>query len=246
MSLAANVLLADDEPLFRRSTQTILEQHGILCTVAGDAGQALELLARHEFDVLISDIKMAGNDDLALVRRLPEVAAGLPVILVTGFPTIETAIESLQLPVFAYLVKPFRYAVLIEKVQQAAERSRLHRALANARQQTEGYVAELHGLQDTLKTLPKADASPTATAFVRSTVHNILASLLELEAVTEKVVGKDTPVTLPEVSAIVSMKHLLHETVRVLEKTKTSFKSKDLGALRKKVEDFLVNSGERV
>jgi len=64
------------------------------------------LLAASDFDLLITDLEMPGNHDLELVRRVSKLAAGLPVILLTAHPTMESAVQSACLPIVKYVVKP--------------------------------------------------------------------------------------------------------------------------------------------
>src|SRR6266851_3888267 len=106
MSKAARILLADDESLFRETLGSFLRQIGYECVCAPDSAAAMQSLAASDFDLLIADLEMPGNHDLALVRRVSKLAAGLPVILLTAHPTMESAVQSAQLPVVEYLVKP--------------------------------------------------------------------------------------------------------------------------------------------
>ena len=66
-------------------------------------------LAERRFDALVADIQMPGNRDLELVQWAILNAPGMPVILITGNPTVDSAVASLRLPVAAYLVKPVDY-----------------------------------------------------------------------------------------------------------------------------------------
>jgi DNA-binding NarL/FixJ family response regulator len=75
------------------------------------------MLGRENYDLLIADIKMPGNSDLEFISALPKIAEGMPVILVTGYPSLNSAIESVQLPVVAYLVKPFELNELLVRVK---------------------------------------------------------------------------------------------------------------------------------
>src|SRR5881394_80820 len=100
------ILIADDDGAFRLATQTLLRRQGFDCESVPDAAGAVELLGQSEFDLLISDIHMPGNAALELVERLPQVAETLPVILLTGHPSVQSAARSVRLRVAAYLVKP--------------------------------------------------------------------------------------------------------------------------------------------
>jgi len=112
------ILIADDEESFLYSTADILRREGYDCSCASDARAATEMLRMENYDLLIADIKMKGNADLEFIKALPQIAEGMPVILVTGYPSLNSAIESIQLPVVAYLVKPFELNELLERVKE--------------------------------------------------------------------------------------------------------------------------------
>ena len=111
------ILIADDEESFLYSTADILRREGYDCSCAADALAATEMLKEDSYDLLIADIKMQGNSDLEFIKALPQIAEGMPVILVTGYPSLNSAIESIQLPVVAYLVKPFELNELLVRVE---------------------------------------------------------------------------------------------------------------------------------
>jgi PAS domain S-box-containing protein len=122
MISAGRLLLVDDEETFLRSTAALLRREGYECVCASDAATAAKLLREDGYDVLITDIKMPGNIDLELVRELPHIATGVPVILVTGYPSLQTATAAVQLSVVAYLVKPFDFSELLANVRSALAR----------------------------------------------------------------------------------------------------------------------------
>ena len=134
MNTVGTVLLADDEDLFRHSSAELLRNDGFACDCAENSRQAIELLGKNRYDVLIADICMEGNHDLALVRDSGRIVPGLPVILVTGHPSLETAIPSIELAVMAYLRKPVNYSEIRAQVRLATEQSTLHRAMSEIQQ----------------------------------------------------------------------------------------------------------------
>lgn len=120
-----HILIADDEPLFLKTTATLLRKAGFKCTTAAEGKAALEALSREPFDLVLSDLNMPGNLKLELLRegrtKWPEV----PVIVVTGAPSLPTAIESVRLGIADYLLKPVKYEDLLSAVRRAlAQRAR--------------------------------------------------------------------------------------------------------------------------
>ncbi len=113
------VLLADDQPVYLAEMAELLRNSGYDCDCLSDSRQIQEELDRGLVDVLVADIRMPGNFNLELVQRVRESDEAPAVILMTGFPTLETAISSIKLKISAYLVKPFGFNELLTEVQNA-------------------------------------------------------------------------------------------------------------------------------
>src|SRR5262245_30697854 len=122
MSLLGRILVADDEATFLESTVDLLREDGYECDGAADAYAAKKMLRKNKYNLLIADIKMLGNLKLELVTTLKSVAAGLPVILVTGYPSLGTAMLSTRLSVVGYLLKPVNFDDLLKLVQDTITR----------------------------------------------------------------------------------------------------------------------------
>ena len=121
----ARILVADDEPLFLKTTAALLRKAGFECTCAANGEAALEALARERFDLLLSDLNMPGNFKLELLREGRRQWPEIPMIIVTGAPSLPTAIESVRLGIADYLLKPVKYDDLLTSVRRAlAHRAR--------------------------------------------------------------------------------------------------------------------------
>ncbi len=117
------VLVVDDDALFARTMRRLLEPSYEVVT-AGDGKAALELVAKRAFDAILSDIEMPGISGVALLSAVREHDLDVPVILMTGAPTVETAIDAVSLGALQYLVKPVDNEVVLKAVERA---TRLHR-----------------------------------------------------------------------------------------------------------------------
>jgi DNA-binding NtrC family response regulator len=100
------LLIADDEEFIRHGLAELLRRDGFTSVVADSGADALAKLRVETFDALISDIHMPGNASLEMIKEVRSIAPALPVVLLTGRPTVETAARSVRLPVTAYLTKP--------------------------------------------------------------------------------------------------------------------------------------------
>src|SRR5574341_1431460 len=122
MSELGRILFADDEETFLRASCDLLRREGYACDGVPDASAAAQKLRVEKYDLLIADIKMPGNAELEFIQEVPKITDGLPVILVTGYPSTYTAIKSIQLPVMAYLPKPVDFGELLNQVRKGVER----------------------------------------------------------------------------------------------------------------------------
>ena len=104
------ILIADDEESFLLSTGELLRLEGFEVHTAHDGREAAAMLNGQTFDLLITDIRMPGNQDLDLVRYAQAQNDILPVIMVTSYPSMPTAMQAMQLSVIAYLIKPMDFA----------------------------------------------------------------------------------------------------------------------------------------
>src|ERR1700758_4962481 len=100
------ILVADDEAAVRESVADVLRDEGYQVTAVADGAAALEAVDSHDFDLVLSDLRMPGADGLAILRRVREVSPQTLVLLMTAHATVDTAIEALQRGAQDYLLKP--------------------------------------------------------------------------------------------------------------------------------------------
>jgi DNA-binding NtrC family response regulator len=122
MSKHGRILVADDETTFLEATTDLLRDEGFECDATANAYRAKEMLCQKEYDLLIADVRMPGNLKLELIQGLQQIAAGLPAILVTGYPSLDTAILSTKLSVAGYLLKPLDFDELLKLAREAITR----------------------------------------------------------------------------------------------------------------------------
>jgi DNA-binding NtrC family response regulator len=114
----ARILIADDEPLFLKTTGELLTKAGYECCCVADAPAALEVLARERVDLILSDLNMPGNLRLELIHEGRSKWPEVPLIVITGVPSLPTAIESLRLGIADYLLKPVSYRDLLSAIRR--------------------------------------------------------------------------------------------------------------------------------
>ena len=100
------VLVVDDEEVVRLGYRRVLSTDGFRVMAAGDGAEALDLMAGDRFDVVLLDLRMPGMDGLDVLRAIKERWPESEVVVVTGYPSIETAKEAVKLGAYDYIAKP--------------------------------------------------------------------------------------------------------------------------------------------
>ncbi len=235
MSSNGRILLADDEHTFLEATADLLRREGFECETVDNGDAALAKLDEHSFDLLITDLEMPGNTDLNVVRQVADQGSSLPVIILTGYPSVRSAVACIELPVAAYLTKPVDFGLLLTKVRAAVSRFRSYKAM----QQTE---QRLKGWRDEFSTIIESKATNTASpvdVFLALTLRNVMGSLTDLEQLSRAMNNQpvtSTPCQLMNCPRGAQLQAAVQTTIGVLEETKGAFKSKTLGDLRHQLE----------
>jgi DNA-binding NtrC family response regulator len=118
------IVLIDDEPRMLSLLNTILKAEGYSVTSVQDGTKVPDLLNTETFDLMITDIRMAPINGLELLKIARQVRPAMPVIILTAYGSVETAIEAMKLGSFDYVTKPFKMDELLITIQRALEYSR--------------------------------------------------------------------------------------------------------------------------
>lgn len=235
-SQGPRILFADDEAPFRIGLSRRLVRVGFQCDTVANAAEALARLAVHEYDVLLADIDMPGNQRLELLGDITAVAPMMPTVLLTGRPAVETAARSVALRVAAYLVKPPDFDELCKVLAAAAQEHRERRTLAEGRLRLQNWEKEVARLQSLLEQPASQGRHAAMRSYLRLTLRNLVVGLVELEnLLADDGAGSGAGQAIERQELVNAMR----KTVAVLEKTKGQFKSKELGELRKELEALL-------
>ncbi|MBD3217088.1 MAG: response regulator [candidate division Zixibacteria bacterium] len=115
------ILVVDDELLIRDLLYDFFTSRNYDIILAESASKALEILGAEEIDLVLTDLKMPDMDGLEMLKRANTKENGPPVIIMTGFPSLESAVEALRLRVADYIVKPFNINRLFECIEAVLE-----------------------------------------------------------------------------------------------------------------------------
>jgi DNA-binding NtrC family response regulator len=114
------ILVVDDELLIRDMLYDFFVAQEWDIVVAEDGYKAIDYLKNRPFDVVLTDIKMPEMTGLELTGKIRGLYEGLPVVLMTGYPSLDTALEALRYKVDDYIIKPFNVNHLYKIVREAA------------------------------------------------------------------------------------------------------------------------------
>ncbi|MHC4825025.1 MAG: sigma-54-dependent transcriptional regulator, partial [Planctomycetota bacterium] len=123
----SRILIVDDKEMMRDSVATMLARKGHSVTVSSGARSALDKIAARFFDAVITDLQMPEMDGLELLAEIRRHDEQLPVVFMTAYGTVETAVAAMKQGAFDYLTKPFSGDALLVAVDRALEHGRLVR-----------------------------------------------------------------------------------------------------------------------
>ena len=124
-----SILLVDDEESIRMSVKTYLEDGGYRVNTAESGDKAVEMIRENYFDVIITDLMMDGIDGIGVLKVANELHPSTPVMILTGYGSLDTAIDALRLGAFDYMQKPCDKNELIERTKKCINHLLLHRKI---------------------------------------------------------------------------------------------------------------------
>ena len=137
MDKGHKILVVDDDLEMCGMLSDVLKEEGFFVTTTGDSLEASKILKREEFDVLVTDLKMKGLKGLDLLEGVNKVAPMTPVIIITAFGTIESAIKAMKMGAYDYITKPFQMDEIVLTVRKALENRLLKKEVIRLRKEVE-------------------------------------------------------------------------------------------------------------
>jgi DNA-binding NtrC family response regulator len=186
-SLIPNILVVDDDPLIRYQLTRLYEESGYMVEAVGSAEDALTHLAQGKTDFVITDIKLPGIGGTELIANMQENHPDVPVIAITGYLDIETAVKVLKCGAVDFVVKPFHLAAVLETSRAALEKTRVYMEIRHLRRALKdsaefgnmlSKTPEMHRLFETIRMVASTDMAVviegetgTGKELVASAVH---------------------------------------------------------------------------
>lgn len=152
--LRAHILVVDDDHEMADLLSDILRDAGYSVSIANSGTEALARIEDERPDVLISDLRMSGMSGHALQAELKRVEPDLPIVIITAFGSIQSAVESMKLGAFDYITKPFDHDELLLVVARAVENQHLRQEI----RRLHGELARTYGLTNIISANPRMSA----------------------------------------------------------------------------------------
>jgi DNA-binding NtrC family response regulator len=168
MKPVVRIMVVDDEKIVRESLSVWLRKFGYEVVPVEGGQEALDILDREEWNILLVDLKMPRVDGIEVLRKAIEVKPGIPVIIFTAYATVETAVEAMKVGACDYLIKPIDPDMLTLKVKKIVETQNLAnenimlRDKIDAIYQFDEIIGNSKSVQKVLETVGSVAASDAA------------------------------------------------------------------------------------
>ncbi|MEO7021485.1 MAG: hybrid sensor histidine kinase/response regulator [Ktedonobacteraceae bacterium] len=179
------LIVDDDTALLQALPQAIaLRMKDVCVDIADSALGALQKIQEHEYDTIVSDIKMPGMDGLALIEQLQVLCPDTPTLLITGHGERDLAIQALRLGAYDFIQKPIDRSYFITALQRAIQARQMRRLIANQQQALEQYT---HQLEQTVaeRTSELVEANAAKDVFMSMVSHELKTPLTTLKGITQ-------------------------------------------------------------
>jgi DNA-binding response OmpR family regulator len=185
MAEPVKILIVDDEEGIREALRDILMQEGYKTETAQTGKEAIEACQKETFDVVIIDIKLPDMDGISLLDTLKKFDPNLVRIIITGYPSLENAVQSINSGADGYIVKPFKPLKLLEQIKERLERRQKDKWESLLRKTgLSSYEAKIY-LSLTLEGTSEAGKLSMSSGVPRTKTYTALKKLVQIGLVLE-------------------------------------------------------------
>lgn len=166
------ILIVDDDSNTLQSQRRFLRRANYIVDTALGGQEALNMMSRNEFDIIVTDLNMPEMNGLELLKTVKEIAPQIAVILVTGFATVKTAVEAIKSGAYDYIEKPFEQSEFIDMINNVVKRQEIWlKSIAPASERRKhyrfdnivGFTPLMHQLYEEIKTVADTTVSVLIT-----------------------------------------------------------------------------------
>jgi DNA-binding NtrC family response regulator len=151
MNSIKNLLVVDDEAVALNNLTHILKKEGYAVKSTQSGPQALKYIEQEEFSLVLTDLRMEKVDGLRLLKRTKELYPDTEVIMITGYATIDTALDAMKAGAYHYIVKPYKLEEVRRAVKEALEKHQLKKENARLKEHLRDFHGEAELITDDLK-----------------------------------------------------------------------------------------------
>jgi len=144
----AKILIVDDEEIALHNLKHVLKKEGYEVTTSQSGARALQLLEANCFDLVLTDLKMEKIDGMQVLKRSRELYSDIEVVMITGFATVDSAIEAMKAGAYHYISKPYKLDEVRKVVREALEKTGLKRENIRLRESLKAYQGEARLVTD--------------------------------------------------------------------------------------------------
>src|SRR5882724_1734170 len=173
----SNILIIDDEKAIRKTLSEILSYEGYKIDEAGDGEEGLKKFREKEYDVILCDIKMPKIDGIEFLEKAKELNSDMPIIMISGHGTIETAVEAVKKGAYDYISKPPDLNRLLITIRNAMDKTSL--------------VAEAKVLKRRVSKVQEMVGSSTPIQKIKETIEKVAPTDARILVTGENGVGKE-------------------------------------------------------
>ena len=187
----SSILIVDDEEGMRKSLSILFQKEGYQVCPAGSGEDAIRSLARDKFDLVITDLRMDGISGTYLLEYIKDKRLQVPVVIMTAYGTIDSAVDAMRMGASDYIAKPFEYDEILHRAKRAMERAETAREMDKMLQDQKasqenfsmitGESSEIRNIKNQLKKISSIDL-PVLITGETGTGKNLLAKAIHLNS----------------------------------------------------------------
>jgi len=151
MNTEQKLLVVDDEAVALNNLTHILKKEGYQIKSTQSGTQALKYIEQEEFNVILTDLKMEKVDGMRLLKRAKELYPDTEVVMITGFATVDSAIEAMKAGAYYYIAKPYKLDEVRKVVREAIEKNQLKKENVRLRQHLKDFHGDVKLITDNAK-----------------------------------------------------------------------------------------------